>query len=360
MPSDEIKTAKRATINDVAKRAGVSIGTVSRVLNNTRNVEQSLRHRVLQAAEALKYQADFAAQSMRSKHTRVIGVLVPDFQNPLASAAVSGIEQELANSGYTLFLANSRYDGQREERILHEFNQRRVDGVIAMLARDDDPATLEHLRRLRMPLVLIQREMDIDADSVYTNQIEGSYRATRYLLGMGHSRIGFITVPLSIMSGRHRLQGYERAFADTQRDVDYDIVKTGGYSHAYALEAAYSLLAAPTPPTALIVSGSLLAGTIEAARQLHINIPEKLSIITLGDTELAALTIPPITAVRYDWAEIGQIAGRLMIGRIAGETGEKVKQLLVPYEFVIRQSCVSPPIHSPSSSKLIQGNGVEL
>lgn len=344
MSSKESNTPspRRTTINDVAKRADVSIGTVSRVLNNVRNVEPALRDRVLQAANELKYQPDIAAQSMRSKHTRVIGVLMPDFQNPLAAAAVAGIEHELANSGYTLFLANSRYDRKREERILHEFTQRRVDGIIAMVAQDNDATTMEQLQNLPMPVVLLEREMDKDIDSVRTNQIEGAYRATRYLLGMGHKRIGFITVPLSIMSGRHRLLGYERAFADIKQEVDRDIVKTGGHSRAYALEAAYSILTSPNPPTALMVSGGLLAGTLEATRQLHLSIPERLSLIVLGDTELAALTAPPITAIRYDWAEAGHVAGRLILSRIAGDITEKVKQLVVPYEFLIRQSCVPP------------------
>lgn len=333
----------RPTINDVARRAQVSIGTVSRVLNNVRNVEPGLRQRVMVAAEELGYRPDIAAQSMRSKQTRVIGVLLPEFTNPLAAAVVSGVEQELANSGYTLFLANSRYDADREGRILDEYIGRRVDGIIAMVALDEDPATIDRLRRLTVPLVLIEREMDIPADSVRTNQIDGGYRATRYLIGMGHRRIGLITVPLTNLSGRHRLKGFENAFRDTGLEVPTDIVRTGGYQHAYALEAAYSVLTAPNPPTAVVVSGGLLSGVLEAARQLHLSIPAQLSLVSLGDTELAALTVPPVTAIRYDWAETGHVAARLMVDRITGDLLDPPKRVVVPYEFILRQSCVPPP-----------------
>jgi LacI family transcriptional regulator len=340
--STDRPTLGRATINDVARRANVSIGTVSRVLNNVRNVRAPLRDRVLKAVEELNYQPDFVAQSMRSKQTRVIGVVLPEFRNPLAAAVAFGVEQELASSGYTIFLANSRYDRAREERILDEFQRRRVDGIIAMIAYDEDPETIAQLKQLKVPLVLIEREMDLDADSVRTNQIDGAYRATRYLIGLGHTRIGFVSVPFTNLSGRHRFRGFEKAFQDTKHELPQDLVRSGGYQHDYSLEAAYSILTSEKPPTAILVSGGLLSGVLEASRMLHLSIPEELSIVCLGDTELAALTVPAITSVRYDWAETGHVAARLIVARIAGDQTERVRKVVVPYEFLIRQSCMLP------------------
>ena len=329
----------RATISDVARRAGVSIGTVSRVLNKARNVQPALQQRVITAATELDYRPDSLAQGMRSKRTQVIGVIVPDFQNPLSSAAVTGVEEELTRLGYTFFLANSRYDSVREESILNEFARRRVDGIIAIVASDKDDATLQRLRKLPMPLVLLEREIAREFDAVRTDQVAGTYRAARYLLSMGHRRIALVTVPASNMSGRYRLQGYAEALADVGESVKPDLVCMGGYNRDYALNAAYSVLSTREPPTALIVSGGMLAGVLDAARQLNLAIPEQLSLVSLGDTELAALMRPGITAIRYDWAETGRVAARLVAARIAGSTSE-IERMIVPYEFIRRESCI--------------------
>lgn len=329
----------RATISDVARMASVSIGTVSRVLNKARNVQPALQKRVLDAAAALDYRPDSLAQGMRSKRTQVIGVIVPDFQNPLSSAAITGVEEELTRLGYTLFLANSRYDSVRESHILNEFVRRRVDGIIAIVASDGDPATIAQLRKLPMPLVLLEREIGREFDAVRTDQVAGTYRAARYLLSMGHRRTALVTVPSTNMSGRYRYQGYAEALADVGMEVDSELVRMGGYTRDYALDAAYSMLSSRDRPTALIVSGGMLAGVLDAARQLNLAIPEQLSLVSLGDTELAALMRPGITAIRYDWAETGRVAAQLVAARIAGSTSE-IERMIVPYEFMRRESCV--------------------
>jgi LacI family transcriptional regulator len=329
----------RATISDVARRAGVSIGTVSRVLNKARNVQPALQRRVLDAAAALDYRPDSFAQGMRSKKTHVLGVIVPDLRNPLSSEAVAGVEEELTRQGYTFFLANSRYEREREENIINEFARRRVDGIIAILARDRDPRTLDQLHRLPMPVVLLEREIGDAFDAVRTDQIAGTYRATRYLLALGHRRIALVTVPADNMSGRYRLQGYTEALTDMDVQVNEDLVRMDGYTRDYAVDAAYGVLSMRDMPTALVVSGGMLSGALDAARQLNLAIPDQLSLVVLGDTELAALMRPGITAIRYDWAEAGRVAARLAIARIGGSQTPSEK-VIVPYEFVRRESCL--------------------
>lgn len=329
----------RATISDVARRAGVSIGTVSRVLNKARNVQPALQRRVLDAAAALDYRPDSFAQGMRSKKTHVLGVIVPDLRNPLSSEAVAGVEEELTRQGYTFFLANSRYEREREENIINEFARRRVDGIIAILARDRDPRTLDQLHRLPMPVVLLEREIGDAFDAVRTDQVAGTYRATRYLLALGHRRIALVTVPADNMSGRYRLQGYTEALTDMGVQVNEDLVRMDGYTRDYAVDAAYGVLSMRDMPTALVVSGGMLSGALDAARQLNLAIPDQLSLVVLGDTELAALMRPGITAIRYDWAEAGRVAARLAIARIGGSQTPSEK-VIVPYEFVRRESCL--------------------
>ena len=330
---------KRATISDVALRAGVSIGTVSRVLNKARNVGPPLQQRVLAAAAELNYRPDGLAQGMRTKKTRVIGVIVPNLQNPLSSEAVVGVEEELTRLGYTQFLANSRYDRLREGGILEEFSRRRVDGIIAILGRDDDPETIEQVRALPMPLVLLEREINDEFDSVRTDQVAGTYRATRYLLSLGHRDIALVTVPPNNMSGRLRREGYANALADMGVPLRPELIAMAGYTRDYALDAAYSILSGREPPTALIVSGGMLAGVLEVVQQLNLTIPDQLSLVSLGDTELAALLRPGITAIRYDWAETGRVAARLIVERLEGKRSVRGR-FIAPYEFIRRESCL--------------------
>lgn len=342
-------TQKHVTIRDVAKLAGVSIGTVSRVMNKAANVEPSLVERVMNAAKSLDYHPDIGARSMRSRQTRIIGVLIPDFQNPLASAAVAGIEEQLSELGYTIFLANSRYDRKREERVFQEFVQRRVDGIIAMVASDQDTETAEQLKTLPVPIVLLERETSLDINMVRTNQHDGAYRATRYLIGMGHKRIALLSVPPTTFSGRARLSGYRQAILDGGLTLDESLILTDGYRLEHSLNAIYTVLALSWRPTAVIASGGLLGAALEASRQLHLKIPEQLSVVSLGDTDLAAMMTPAITAVSYDWEEAGKVAAHQIMRLIGGERELRETQI-VPSKFIIRQSCCPPaPAGDPQS-----------
>ena len=342
VPSNAIASPAIMTIKDVARRAKVSVGTVSRVINHAPNVDAALKARVTFAMGELGFSPDPAARTLRSRNSRVVGVVLPDIKNPLTSAAILGLEPVLAEAGYTMFLASSHADVQRERDIVEHFEKRRVDGIIAMVASDVDPGTLTRMRALAMPLVLLERDMDLPADSVRTNQFEGTYRATRYLLGLGHERIALITVPATTLSGRERVRGYRTAFEDCDIPFPGDLVFTEGRDRPYARESAYAALTGPQPPTAILVSGGMLAGTVEAVRLLNIRIPQHLSLITLGDTELAGLLEPPITAVRYDWASTGHYAASLLTRRLAGGDPIPQQRMVVSHEFVMRGSCAPP------------------
>jgi LacI family transcriptional regulator len=334
-------TSTAVTIKHVAQHAGVSLGTVSRVLNNAANVDAKLRHRVEVAIQELGYEPNPVAQSLRSRQSRAIGVLLPDIQNPLTAAAVTGLEPVLTRAGYTLFLANSHSDRAREKDVLEQFKRRRVDGVIAMVANDSDEATCEQLRDFNVPLVMLERVVDLDIDCVLTNQFEGTYRATRYLLGLGHRRISLITVPTITHSGRERVRGFETAFGDMGLEVPRDLIHASGRQHPYGRDTAYSALIGREPATAIIVSGGHLAGVIEAVRLLNLSIPQHLSLITLGDTELAALIEPPVTAIRYDWAATGRCAGELLLELLSGGHSATRQRITITHEFIIRGSCAA-------------------
>ncbi|MCK0209943.1 LacI family transcriptional regulator [Starkeya koreensis] len=340
-------TPATITIKHVAQHAGVSLGTVSRVLNRAGNVDAALRRRVEEAILDLGYEPNPVAQSLRSRQSRVIGVLMPDIQNPLTAAAVTGLEPVLARAGYTLFLANSHSDRERESDVLEQFKRRRVDGVIVMVANDNDEATRAQLRDFSVPLVMMERVIDLDVDCVLTNQYDGTYRATRYLLGLGHRRISLITVPAITHSGRERLRGFEAAFGDLGVEVPRDLIHSEGRQHPYGRDAAYSSLIGREPATAIVASGGHLAGVIEAVRLLNLSVPQHLSLVTLGDTELAALIEPPITAIRYDWPATGRCAAELLLDQLSGGHGATRQRIIVTHEFIIRGSCAPPKASAP-------------
>lgn len=344
------KASSSVTIRHVAKNAGVSLGTVSRVLNGAGNLDPALRLRVEQVIKQLGYKPNPVAQTLRSRQSRVIGVMLPDIQNPLTAAAVTGLEPVLLRSGYTLFLANTHSDRERERQILEQFKRRQVDGVIAMVANDTDAETRHQLQNLSVPLVLLEREMDVDVDCVLTNQFEGTYRATRYLLGLGHRRICLITVPAVTYSGRERVRGFRTAFTDLGLEGPQDLIYSEGRQHPYGRDAAYSTLTSRSPASAIVCSGGHLAGVIEAVRLLNLQIPRDLSIVTLGDTELAALIEPPVTAIQYDWIATGRCAADLLVTQLSeGRQGER-RRIVVPHEFLIRGSCAPFPNGAGSKS----------
>lgn len=342
------------TIKHVAKYAGVSIGTVSRVLNGAANVDTALRAKVLQVIRELGYKPNPVAQSLRSRNSRVIGVLLPDIQNPLTAAAVTGLEPVLLRAGYTLFLANTHSDRERESQILEQFKRRHVAGVIAMVANDSDAGTIDQLKNMSVPLVLLERDMDIDVDRVLTNQFEGTYRATRYLLGLGHRRIALITVPAITYSGRERVRGFRTAYLDVGLQAGQDLIHSAGRQAPYGRDAAYASLTARSPATAIVCSGGHLAGVIEAVRLLNLRIPRDLSLVTLGDTELAALIEPPITAIQYDWIATGRCAAELLVGRLSERGKGEGRRVIVPHEFLIRGSCAAVQDATPAQKTVTQ------
>jgi LacI family transcriptional regulator len=210
-----------------------------------------------------------------------------------------------------------------------------------MVANDSDDATCAQLRDFSVPLVMLERVVDLDIDCVVTNQFEGTYRATRYLLGLGHRRIALITVPTITHSGRERVRGFTAAFGDLALPVQQELIHAGGRQHPYGRDAAYATLIGRERATAIVVSGGHLAGVIEAIRLLNLTIPRDLSVVTLGDTELAALIEPPVTAIRYDWAATGRCAGELLLDLLSGGHSATRQRIVVTHEFIIRGSCAA-------------------
>lgn len=334
----------RATIVDVAREARVSLGTVSRVINGNATVRPALRERVLAAARALGYVPNPAAQHMRAASTRAVGVMVSDVSNPLFSATVAAAEEVLYRSGYNMILTNSRDRPETEREIITLFQRRRFDGMIVTLSREDDSTILRLLADAPMPAVLLERECALPIDSVATDHHAGALQAVRYLLGLGHRRIGLVTVTQAALPGRSRGEAYVAAHKAAGVPVDPALLSFEGFLPDAGYHAAYRMLVSPRPPTAIVAGANQMPGVLKAVRTLKLAVPKRLSLVTIGDTDVASLYQPPLTAVRWELRKVGAAAAELLLARLAGTEGDKTpRRIVLPTELVLRQSCARPP-----------------
>jgi LacI family transcriptional regulator len=339
----DARTAARATIHDVARMAGVSIGTVSRALNRPDAVAPETRSRIEAAVIALGYRANAVAQSMRTQTTHIVALLVHDIANPIFIAAAQAAQRVLSHAGYLLVLASTDPWQASEAPTVRLLNQRRVDGLIGFLRSETDPEIIAALQEFEGAIVLFDRDMDVRADTVLTDHAGGIRRATRHLLYLGHRRIAFICGASDILPGRERMRGFREAFAAYGAEVPQDLVRDQSLESAYGFREASSLLRGPAQPTAILAAGNqLLEGTLEAVKEAAIDIPTDLSVIGFDDSALARLSTPPITIVRRNLMQMGTMAAEILIDRLKSGAKRATRRIVLPTELLLRDSCGPP------------------
>lgn len=330
-------------MQDVAEAAQVSLGTVSRVINNNSTVTKPIRQRVLKAAKALGFVPDALARSMRTKATSAIGCLVPDIANPLYAEIVGAAERILHASSYNLVLASSGFRHDVELEILELFKSRRLDGLIAAVTREKSSETAAAIQSMSLPVVSIERDLPFAIGSVVTDHRGGLQQATQYLINLGHTRIGLITATKEILTGRQRSAGFGDAHCAAGLKVDRKLLAFGTFTHAETYGYAYKMLMSRSPPTALIAGVHEMVGVLKAARVMGLSIPQDLSLIAIGDTPVWDLFSPALTAVRWDTSRVGLVAAQLLLAELGDPQGKSdPKQLLLPTELLVRQSCAAP------------------
>jgi LacI family transcriptional regulator len=331
------------TIRDVALAANVAIGTVSRVLNGHKSVSSDVRSRVLKAIKKLKYEPDRVAQSMRLGITRTVACATRDISMPGFGAIVNAAEEVLQSSGYTLLLATTGERKDRELGLLRIFQQRRVDAVIMTTSSEDDAELSKQIRQLDIPVVLLDREHPKELDAVTLDHRRGICAATEYLQGLGHSRIALLTGKPSIRPGRERIAGFKDALARSGKRASQGIIKTGGFSAEFGFRETSLLLSSAAPPTAIIAGGmAMLSGVLQAIRARGLTIPDDISVIAGADSDLAALTTPAVTAVRWSGTDEGRMAVQLLLNRLRGNRNGPVQRVMLSTELGPRASCAPP------------------
>jgi LacI family transcriptional regulator len=333
--------AKSVTIMDVAREAGVSYATVSRVVNNKNSIVREKRVRVLAAMQRLGYLPNLQARKLAGGRSQVVGLVLHDVWTSYAFEILRGIDAELAAAQYDLMLYTSRQRAATESAYVASLTHGLADGLLLLLPRDLD-AYIDRLRQRHFPFVLVDHAgVAGDAPAVGATNIQGSFDATCYLLDLGHRRIGFITGNMQLGAARDRVAGYQAALAERSVPLDPDLIVEGDFFQARARIAALQLLSTAAPPTAIFASNDVSAfGVMEAATELGLRIPLDLSLVGFDDIPQAAYAHPPLTTVRQPLEEMGRVAARLLL-RSMHDADAPAERVELPTRLVVRGSCAT-------------------
>lgn len=325
------------TIKDVAKLAGVSIATVSRVLNTGQHpVREKTRRRVLAAIERLGYRPNALARGLLSKRSGTIGLLVPDIANPYYADIVRGIEDTVSPEGYSIIICNTDRQPHKVERYLALLQEKQCDGIIFAGGGRRGGQRLSTLPDLGIKVVLIGRH-DVDLPAVVVDNHGGAYGATAHLILQGHRGIGFVGGPPESTTTQDRQAGFEAALRERGIPLDYRYLRYGDLRPHGGYQAMRELLDLAERPTAVLIANDLMAlGAIKAIREAGLDIPRDVAVVGFDDVPITSYVDPPLSTVAVPMHQLGQEAARTMLGLLGGDGHPPPRTL--PTKLVVRRS----------------------
>jgi LacI family transcriptional regulator len=328
-----------STIREVAKRAGVSIATVSRVFSGGARVTEDVSRRVREAAVLVNYQPNRIARNLRVRQTRTVGVIVPDIENPFYTSVIGGIEEVLQASEHSLLLANSNENPKREQANVRTFQGEGVAGVIFAPTGPDTDVYLQ-LRSASIPLVAISRIPEaLLIDTVSVANRAGAQSAISHLLKLGHTRIAFISGPPWISTAKERLSGYEEGLAAAGITPDRALIRFADFRQRGGYEAMRELLCINPLPTAVFVGSNLMTlGALQAIHESRIRIPQDIAVVGFDDLPWAVSLNPPLTAVAQPAYQVGLTAARMLLERLR-DPNRPPRNVVLDTALTIRSSC---------------------
>jgi LacI family transcriptional regulator len=330
-----------ATIHDVARKAGVSVMTVSRTLNAPSKVSASTRENIHAVMEQLGYEPNLIARSLVRRKTNTLGIIMPDIKNTFFNSWFRAVEEVARSVRYNLLLCNTDEDAWHELQAVRLMLGQRVDGIILVPhARE----SVLHLRRSRRPFILVDRHFeDIGADSVCTDHYAGAFAATAHLMSLGHRRIAILRGPGVLFPDIERYRGFCDAMQQEQLTVAEQLVCNCEFQEGMAMEATRRLLSAEPRPTALFSFNSLMTvGALKAIRILDLRVPEDLSIVTYDEIPGHSVFSPSITHVRQPVEDLGRETTRLILDRIERPRRKEYARILLPPDLVPGESSAAP------------------
>ena len=334
------------TMRDVARLAGVSVSTVSAVVNNKGIVSPELTKRVQQAIETVGFYPHKGARGLRTGRTFIMGMVVPDATNPFFVEVMRGVEDEAIRNGYEVMACNSNDKLDLELMHLNALQAQRVDGIL--FAPSDSYAAREVLARIHAPVVFVDCiPIKAKVRCVVTDNLEATYKAIRYLISLNHQRIAVISGRLVHSTSLDRAEGYRKAMQEANLPILETYLQHGDSHIESGYQIGLNLLKSPDPPTAIFsLNNRMTLGILRALRELGISCPERVSVMSFDDPDWAAVFNPSITSIEQPTYEIGKRAVELLLQSIqAAEEEAEVEavQVLLKSSFHIRGSTGPAP-----------------
>ncbi|MBN1414490.1 MAG: LacI family DNA-binding transcriptional regulator [Bacteroidales bacterium] len=332
---------KISNLKKVAEKAGVSIATVSRVVNNSPNVNPETRIKIEKIIKDLKYSPNRVAKRLRNRNAsgNLLGVLIPDIQNPFYVEVLRGIEDIAYKKKYALIVCNFSQDENKEKMYLDILQSESVDGLIAAPTHEHDQKVI-NLVKTGLPIVCVDRGLvDVDVDVVLVENRKGAYSAVDYLAKKGYRRIAYISGIPKLPSSRDRELGYRDALEANKLPVCSELIRYGDSRHESGVKLCAELLELPDPPDALFTGNNLITlGALETIHKKGLKIPGDIAVLGFDDMYWSISLNPPLTAVRQPAYEIGKCAAEQLISRITNPD-RPTSSMVLKTELMIRNSC---------------------
>ncbi|GHO87309.1 LacI family DNA-binding transcriptional regulator [Dictyobacter formicarum] len=324
------------TIADVAKKAGVSKTTVSHMLSGKRPVAPETQARIEQVIKELGFQPNALARSLRMQQTYMVALILPDITNAFYPTLARGLQDALVEHGYSVFICNTDSDIQREQTFIKDALQRQVDGLVLSSLHRNTKIVPDD----RMAYVSIGQSITHpDIDRVSSDDHAGAKLGVRYLIERGHTRIAMIAGSRGLYPNDSRQAGYCEALEEGGYTVDPTLIAEGDFYRHGGARAMRQLMALPERPTAIFCANDLMAiGALDVVHEMNIAVPGDVAIVGYDDIEAASLITPALTTVVNPAYETGQRAGKLLLERMQGTYDGPARQIMVPYELIVRAS----------------------
>jgi LacI family transcriptional regulator len=342
------RSGEHLTIHDVAAAAGISYGTVSRVINDAPHVKPETRQRVREAMVRLGYVVDRRARSLAGGRAHMLAVLVPDLGTGYIGEIIRGIDTEVELSQYDLLLYTTHRQAAKESSYIASIARGMADGLVLVLPSDLQ-AMVGYLRQVKFPFVLVDYQgVEEQVPAVCATNWQGAYNATEYLIELGHRRIGFITGDMEMAAARNRLAGYQAALRTQHLLSEPELIRGGQFHYSDGYTATLALLALPNPPTAIFASNDDMAlGSMDALRGQGLRVPGDISVVGFDGIPQAALVHPALTTVSQPLAKMGRVATQMLLD-LMNDPEKSARRIELPTELIIRESCRALGSHSGS------------
>ena len=337
---ENLMTPKKLTIRDVAKLADVSHMTVSRVMNNDPRVKPETRERILKLINDLRYRPDPTARMFASRKSFLLGLIVSDIRNPFYAELARGIEEETYKNGYSVLFCSTDNRPERIDNYVNHMIGAGVEGIMFASARLKEPI-VEQLISERFPIVLMNRKIaGNNCNYVVIDNCKGAYDITKYLIGSGYKRIGLVSGPNSLSTGKERLNGYKKALAEHGIEIKSDYIFQGPFTKETGYEGALKLLNIKSRPDALFAGNDYIAmGVLDAIEEKGLRVPRDIAVVGFDDTEFASNKRINLTTVSQRQFEMGSLGAKILINYIESKQSNYVHQIVLEPKIIIRESC---------------------